>query len=88
MNITIKIFHRMIPLTPSPSQTYFTVSKHIYYVCPYTPPEGGMHLSPLPPPQKKKKFHFKHVSLYDKGHYMQHDMLIKLLEMTSTSSVV
>ena len=28
----------------------------------------------------QKKFYSKHVSLYDKGHYMQHDMLIKLLE--------
>ena len=35
-----------------------------------------------------KKFYSKHVSLYDKGHYIQHDMLIKLLEMTSTSSNV
>ena len=35
-----------------------------------------------------KKFYSKHVSLCDKGHYIQHDMLIKLLEMTSTSSDV
>ena len=28
----------------------------------------------------KKKFYSKNVSLYDKGHYMQHVMLIKLLE--------
>ena len=27
-----------------------------------------------------KKFYSKHVSLYDKGHYMQHYMIIKLLE--------
>ena len=28
-----KIFRGMIPLTPSPSQTYFMVSKHIHCVC-------------------------------------------------------
>ena len=28
----------------------------------------------------QKKFHSKDVSLYDKGHFMQHDMLIKLFE--------
>ena len=36
----------------------------------------------------QKKFYSKHVSFYDKGHYMQHDMLIKLLEMTSMSNDV
>ena len=36
----------------------------------------------------QKKFYSKHVSLYDKGHYRQHNMLIKLLEMTLTSNDV
>ena len=32
----------------------------------------------------QKKFFSNHLSLRDKGHYMKHVMLIKLLEMTST----
>ena len=36
----------------------------------------------------QKKFYSKHLSLYDKGHYMQRDMPIKVLVMTSTSSDV
>ena len=32
----------------------------------------------------RKKFYSKHLSLYDKRHYMQHVTLIKLFEMTST----
>ena len=32
----------------------------------------------------QKKFFSNHLSLHDKGHYMKHVMLIKLLEMTST----